>query len=60
MTTGICQYSKFNDNELLLIGIFFFNTLIQCEDRFYTPESDVYRRQILSKVGPRTEAAKYL
>ena len=28
----------------------------QCEDRLYTSESDVYRRQILTyKDGPRTE-----
>ena len=31
----------------------------QCGDRFYTSESDVYRRQILTyKDGPRTEGVK--
>ena len=31
----------------------------QCGDRFYTSDSDVYRRQVLtSKVNPRTEKVK--
>ena len=35
--------------------------ILQCGDRFYTAESDVYRRQILtSKVNPRAVRAKDL
>ena len=39
------------------LEIFYF---FPCGDRLYTPESDVYRRQILTyKDGPRTERVKW-
>ena len=48
-----CSMSNRENNNVLLIQPF------QCEDPFYTSESDVYRRQILTyKDGPRNEIFK--
>ena len=40
-------------------NLYIFFLFIQCGDRLYTSESDVYRRQILTyKDGPRAERFK--